>query len=840
MLTQKEKEFIEGFSSYLARYLDCVEDLKPSFNREDYQSIFADRDIKEVRRLFRCHHVRIGVRDLLKFAGIDRILRELSFLADAVIERVLEIALERAVEKAGLPPVKPSCCVVALGKLGAEELNYYSDVDLMYIYSPFKGTTDRGKTDAEFYSTLFSEFTRMLSEYSESGVIYNVDLRLRPHGRKGLICMTPEAYRVYYETCGRTWERAMLIRARCCAGDGILFDRFWKAVKPFVYRKYLDYEAIEEIKRLKDMIDEEGKKSRGYNIKTGIGGIREIEFIVHAFLLVFGGKNPWLQARQTLIALNRIHASGLLGAEEHSILTQAYRFYRKLENRLQMQSCTQTHTLPENKELLEKLGRAMGFREDPAGELLERLEVYRSSVRRIFENIMETTRSSETQVYQGWKDPSVERLLEVYGEEEQAHAERLLSLVIEEAQKTANPVMVVKNLADLSVSMKHSIKTFYELLIENDNFRKALVEVLGNSQYLARMLINHPELLESLFERGSVSWKGERELVEELMEEGEGLSLNEKEEILNRFKLERELAIGISYLAGSFNMFQLFNEYTKTAEVCVKALNAWLTDFKAAPVLVMGMGKLGSRELTYHSDLDIVILSNLSMDYLHQRYYTSLIKLLPFEVDTRLRPFGTKGVMVNSPKSLKEYLLKHGRAWEKLAYSRARVIISDDEDLKREAEEVVKEFVYHTPVEGFEEEIYHIRQRMERELSSSSYDLKYAKGGLVDIEFIAQYLAVKYGIDRRHPLSIIKEASERGIIPAEWALQLKENYKFLRNIENTVRLIFYPPLRELPGKGKKLTMLARVLNRHEHEIIDTFMEVKQSNRRILEAVLAVR
>ncbi len=779
-----------------------------SVGREDYLSLFAGKGIEEVRGLFRREHLRLGVRDLLRAADTERILRELSFLADAVVSRCLEIASQ------GLVQGQCPCSVVALGKLGGEELNYYSDVDLMYVY---RGTS----SEIERYTRLFSRLNRLLSEYAEGGPIYNVDLRLRPQGRKGLLCMPVEAYEAYYEAYGRTWERAMLIRARHCAGDAAVFKDLMGRITPFIYRKHLDFSAIEEIRRLKESIDQ--SSSDREDIKTGRGGIREVEFVVQAFQLVFGGRNPNLRVGNLFLALHRLRASGLLGAEEHSILYNAYRFYRRLENRIQMLNCTQTQKLPSSQ--MDRIAVAMGYRDGQ--ELLRELSGHREGVRRIFEEVM--TPSDRPSVVYHWKEPGLKRVMDTLTDLYGIDGEEALAKVVEEAQNTLNPSMVVKHLADIVGSMRYTEHTFLRLLVESPGFRRTLVEVLGNSQYLARMVLSKPQLLDVLF-------SGADSL------EDEGLPIRDverlpREEVLSRLKElveEQTLLVGFLELSGVLTPLQVFSRCTRTAEVFLRVLHNLHRN--RYPVVVLGLGKLGSRELTYHSDLDVIFVSSVSGDDLHRDYYLPILNSGVYEVDVRLRPFGSKGLMVSTPELLREYFSKHGRIWEKLAYSRCRVVVADDEELARSAMEAVEEFVY-APVDGLEKGVFEMRMRLERELGRSPYNVKYSSGGVVDIEFVGQYLAVKHGIRRVHPLAAVAVSAKRGLVDGSIYERLKANYLFLRRLENILRLVFYPPLKELPRRGEKLFMAAKAMGMDEHTLLDAYMEVKESNRRILKEVL---
>ncbi len=831
-------------SPYIARTLishqDWIEeifvnkDYQKSLDREDYIGMFSSLSLAEIKNLFRKEHVRLGIRDLLRAAEVDRILRELSFLADGVISSLLQMSVSETSQSIGIPPEQFECCVVALGKLGGEELNYYSDVDLMYVYSRSETGKLGSKTDLEVYTRVFSRLNRFLSDYSEGGPIYHVDLRLRPQGRKGLLCMPVDAYEAYYESFGRTWERAMLLRARLCAGSKELYEELERRIEPFVYRKALDYSVVEELKFLKDSIDRESKH-QDRNIKTGKGGIREIEFIVQSFQLVFSGQNPWLRTGNVFLALNRLKAAGLMGAEEYSILTQAYRFYRRLENRIQMLNCSQTQLLPEKGEDLKRICVSMGY-----GDRLEDFEkdlaFYRQSVRRIFESVVGGKRS-ESVVYH-WEDPAVERIISSLREEGEEDAEEALHRIMKDAQSCASPSMVIKNLADFLQLMKYTKRTIYELLVENDRFRKTFVSVLGNSQFLSRIIFSDPELVETLFEDPTHTGVGEGELTAWLEERIKDLDAESAKKQLERSVRERLLRIGIADVSGRYNIYRVFAEHTKLAKACIKALDRWLTAKKHAPVMILGLGKLGSKELTYHSDVDVVFFSTKGGDHIHAKYYTSFIDTMPYEVDTRLRPFGSKGVMVVTPEALSDYLKKHGRVWERLAYSRARVIFSDDRELEQKVTQIIDEFV-HGQVDDLEREVWNMRLKMEKELGRSPYNLKYSEGAIVDVEFAAQFLAVRHGIKKQNPLGVLRVACNKGILEKKDYVALKEGYHFLRWMENILRLSFYPPLKEFPRRGERLSMLSRMTGLQEHELVDRFMEVKRSNRAVLRKILNV-
>ena len=861
----KDCIFCLGASSYIARYLiqnqDWIEEFfikKDFLVRKDFKSLLSSSDfINDLVKLWRKEHIRIGIKDLLQLQDLPSILKELSDLADGVIESVSKYTLDKAKAKFGIYNFNPSYVVIALGKLGGQELNYYSDLDLMYLYNGNPAKDEIKK----FYYWFFTELTKNLSAYTSYGKLYNVDLRLRPQGRKGLIALPLEGYEIYYQSFGRTWERAMLIKSRMASGDEKLFEDFLNVIKPFVYRKYLDYSAIEEIRNLKVMIDNEERKSKGINIKTGRGGIREIEFIVQAFQLAFGGREPWIRERNTLIALHRIYTKGLLGPKEYDILVKAYLFLRKLENRLQMVNCSQTHILPSKREDLERIALTMGYEgKDPIGRFMEDYKRYSTRVREIFEAIL-SDKTSEIHSIPDYSSKfgdakEYERCVSYIVNGKPGHplpeaARQIASEIVEDLVKesldTLNPLLALKNLIDFMDVMEHSKTTFYSLLKENPNFRKALLAIFGGSQFLTRLLMTHPEHLDFLFEEAITGEILPMELmIKEIMKDTENMDYHERLNYLRRFKQLTTMRIGIADLLGIYSLVRVFNEWSKLADVCIKVIHTWLQEkgVNKAEIGIIALGKLGGREITYHSDLDIIFLGDRDQSY-YIDYYTKFIRALTlqskygnlFEVDTRLRPFGSKGVMVNTPDNLKKYFEKFARTWERLAFSKFRVIVGEDLELVREAESIIKDFVYYKKAEDLEKDILNIRLKMQDELGRGNLNFKYSSGGIVDVEFISQYLNIKYRLFKVSTLSALCAAKRKGYLDYSTYKRLRENYLFLRKLENLCRLIFYPPLKEFPQDKQRLDVLAKCMGIKAKDLIERFWQVRRENRDIFVKVL---
>ncbi len=857
--------FCIGASSYIAKnfiqnpawvhdiFLDheLYEDVKLEINK-------GEPFVESLVKAWRKEHIKIGARDLLAICDLPEILRQLSVLADVTIDKVCRYVFSKVEAKFGKCDIPYA--VIALGKLGGEELNFYSDIDIMYLYE--RNSSKIGNiTVHEFFTRFFTEITKVLSSYTKYGKLYNVDLRLRPQGRKGLIALPLEGYEIYYQSFGRTWERAVLIKARRSAGDESLFNEFMEIVRPFVFRKYLDFSAIEEIRALKTMIDEEEKKSRGINVKTGRGGIREIEFVVQALQLAFGGKEPWIREGNTLIALHRIYTKGLLGAAEYNVLAKAYLFLRKLENRLQLVNCAQTHVIPEKKDELRRIVYAMGFvDEDGIDRFWQEFTTHTQGVREIFEAFLSEKKASFQSLpsYSAeFESPSeFERCINILingkpgsplPEPVKLIAHEVIDDIVKEASKTANPLMVLKNLVEFVEIMKHSKLTFYTLLRENPNFRRVLITLFGNSQFLTRLLMVQPELLDFLFEEGLLGKSSPlKEMIETIMDETELMSYQDKLNYLRRFKQGSTIRIGMSDIMEVYTLTRVFYEWSKLADTVIIVLHHWLKEFiREGDISIIALGKLGGREITYHSDLDIIFIGDREQTY-YVDYYTRFIRALTlqsaygnlFEVDTRLRPFGSKGVMVNTPDSLYKYFKKYGRTWERMAFSKFRIIWGNENaDFLKKTKDVVEEFVYGSPNNTLEKDVWDMRLKIEDELGKSKSNIKYSEGGLVDVEFIAQYLNIKHRLMKNSTLSSLCAAKRKDVIDYDVYTKLRNNYLFLRKIENICRLVFYPPLKELPLEGTKARMISKVMGVSLGVLLERFWKVKEENRAILKEIL---
>ena len=849
------------------------------------EKILRGTEVLEALRTYKQkEHLRIGVRDLLSLGETSGILEELSRLADAVIEATLRW-VEKELQGTYGVPMDPSgnrvpFAVIGLGKLGGVELNFDSDVDLIYVYGTEKGKTagPRVVDNHQYFVRLSEALTRALSAITPQGQIYKVDLRLRPEGDRGDIVLPLRSYEIYYESWGETWERAALIKARPVAGDGGLGQAFLETVRPFVYRKYLDFKALDEIRELKLKIDAQAKKKAGgYDVKLGYGGIREIEFVTQAIQLIYGGRDPWIREPNTLRALHRILGKGLLSQVDYHALTEAYVFLRRLENRLQMVECLQTHTIPAKALERERIAHMMGYGgDDPWSKLAEDLERRRGKVHAIFERFFSPVKEEEELVY--LEDEELERVLIAHGFRDLSRAmrniktlaegkafehpspetkglfSRLFPILLEVASKTVSPDWALDHLEALASVQSEGRRTFYAFLLENGGVLDLLLKIFGSSAYLAHHLIAHPELMDYLADPAFLYSLSPLEEMEEELErdlESKGIySFAAKLDELRRWKHREILRIGMGDLFAGFPLQKITHMWTKVADVVVRRLWAW-SGMEGMPLCLLALGKWGGRELTYHSDLDMIFISReegVSFNAQAVDLVRSLSSVTAegtlFKVDLRLRPHGSRGEMIYPLKDFLKYMDRSAQLWERQAMIKVRPVAGEPSFLE-EAIDAIQERVYQHPLpSGVARKIWDMRLRMEKELASGDpYHIKYSPGGLVDLEFLVQYWQLLWGgeypkVRKTSTLGALVRMLLLGLVDGEVYKKVREGYLFLRRLENRLRVMYDVPSSTIPKSEKERDLLARSLGfSRGEELVEAYRDVTGENRRLLREVL---
>jgi glutamate-ammonia-ligase adenylyltransferase len=645
-------------SKALGAHLDTLEGhLKSSSSMAEF--------CRALRRHKQREYLRIGARDLMPEVTLEETLTELTALAEASLEgayRFCRSEVEKDYGPLYLPGTeKPNRFVIlGMGKLGGGELNFSSDIDVIFLYEGDEGESlggRKGKADARmFFSEVAKKIIYCLGEVTEEGFVFRIDLRLRPLGVNGPLVQSVGSAMLYYESWGQCWERAALIKARPVAGDEEVGAEFLKEVEPFIYRRYLDYTTVDELRHMKMRIENEllAADAKQRNLKLGYGGIREIEFFTQALQLVNGGYVPELREASTLPALEKLARHQFISSRERDKLTQAYRFLRQVEHKVQIVQEAHAHSIPEGQDEEQFLARRLGYRKK--GKLSERQLFWRDhrahthAVRAVFDRLFysaqkEIAGQGASDAGAVWHDLDrreiiVQELRELgFNEPERAY-ENLLAVRDGESYAPPGPkrLQVLRTLgpalvADVAKSgapdrallnlsrFSHRIggrTGFLTLLAENPQTMRLLITLFADSQFLTDLFLNRPELIDTLI-RGDLTrvHKSRDEMFHELRAAvGEQYDIEEKLNALRRYKTEEFIRIGLHDLGDSLELTPLLRELSILAEVCVEAafrmtldeLEAKYGKVAEGRFAIIGGGKMGGLEIDYNSDLDLIFV----------------------------------------------------------------------------------------------------------------------------------------------------------------------------------------------------------------------------------------
>lgn len=785
---------------------------------------------------------RIIYRDIEELSDFPGIMEELSDLAGGIVQAVINFhraALD--MEGAG------EFAVLGMGKLGGRELNLSSDIDLIYLY--------RDNGDPEPFFKLAERATKSLSAVTEDGFLYRVDLALRPGGGKSPVAVPFDGALEHYFYWGDTWERAAMIKARPVAGDISLGEEFIRDIDPFVYKKFLDYTSIEDLKDMKAKLDRLQKKR---DVKLGRGGIREIEFFIQALQLVNGGEIKGIRERSTLPALDKLRNSNIIEQDVYESLTSSYLFLRKVEHNIQIVDERQTHRLPSSPEEVEKLARRVGL-----GGKDEFEKVYgemTSSVTGIFKSLFyepsEKTEEAGREFWEvadfltggnieeeeaienlgrlGFKNPGAaidlfSKLLDPrmggLTQEGKLSTRRVIPAFLASILKSPDPDSALVNLERFisGIGWRTSI---YAILSENPDIIELLSKLFSTSGYLSNFLIRHPEYLDVITLRDVRAEFGSKE---EMLAELEGALAQESDyegklDALRRFRHVETLKICLRDLNREVDPFYVGKYLSVVAEAVLEAglglacevVSGKGNGKKQGPrMLVLGMGKLGGGELSYNSDLDVIFIydGKESEHEFFSKLGQKVISILSvptgegfvYKMDMGLRPSGHSGALVTSLASFRKYHKESAEVWERQALIRAAPSAGDMK-LGKKVMKSVEEFVYGKPLpRDFHKEINHLRARMEKELareSAQKLNIKTGRGGIVDIEFLVQMLQLKYGGEHRevraqNTLEALTGLRGANLIGGKEFEILKEGLYFLKKMENLLRLLHDRSINEL-------------------------------------------
>ncbi len=717
--------------------------------KEQLKDVADERALMmRLRQLRRREMTRIAWRDLAGWADLDETLRDLSDLADGCTQGALSHLARWHAERHGtarnLKGEAQSLVVLGLGKLGARELNFSSDIDLIFTY-PEAGRSDgeRPLENEEYFLRLGQKLVKALDEATADGYVFRVDLRLRPFGEAGPIALSFDAMEAYYQSHGREWERYAFIKARPMAGDLKAGERLLQTLRPFVYRRYLDYGAFESLRDMKAMLAQEVER-RGLsdNVKLGSGGIREVEFIGQVFQLIRGGREPALRERGIVPVLTYLGAKNYLDAKDAEALLAAYRFLRRVENRLQEAADQQIHDLPEDETARLRLAYAMGYADWKTFKAA--LDAERATVHRVFQSVVVAPKAvQEEGAVTHWQaDAESEARLATLGYQEPKEAARVLHSLSESAARDQGErsrrllqallpglVQVAAEQAQADETLKRLARVvetiakrsaYLALLTENPTALKQLARMAAESVWLVDMVVRSPILLDELIDpRIFKEFPSQESLHAELESMLAGIAPDDLEmqmDTLRQFQQAAVVHAAAADLAGNAPLMKVSDFLTWTAEQVIrKALEiAWRQLVKRhgrpqciergrlrdARFAVVGYGKLGGWELGYGSDLDLVFLHDsrsgeqqtngpkvLDNVEFFTRLAQRIINILSipttsgvlYQVDTRLRPSGGAGLIVSSIDAFAQYQEENAWTWEHQALLRARPVAGDAE-----------------------------------------------------------------------------------------------------------------------------------------------------------------
>ncbi len=834
-----------------------------------------------LRRMRNREMVRIALRDLRR-ARMAEVTGELSALAAACLDAAIRFCDRRLRRKhgppAGLEGREPGAgfCALAMGKMGARELNFSSDVDLIYVYFADGETTGESRVNHFTYFARLAEMvTEAIGKATEDGFVFRVDLNLRPDGRNGPIVNSVRAAELYYQSFGRSWERNALVKARPAAGDLQVGEDLLRLLEPFVWRRSLDTEVLTEIQAMKARIDARAGAEGRDDLKLGRGGIRECEFFVSALQLLHGGRLPEVRERAVLQALDRLLYAGVVPARDRDALADAYLFLRRAEHRVQMVDARQTQRMPPAGER-RGLARAMGFSEEERFEA--QLSGHRDRVSGLFGDLLGTGTGE-------WAlDPELALLSDAQVEDDErrtalahkrglADPDRALAVIdalarrrtpfaptgdpaaavalLAEVLATPDPDQALSHLGDFAAALPNP-EPYFRMLGQHRRVARLLLSLFGTSDFLSKRFLRHPELLEALLRDDPAALAKGRstfglEIDERLALLPPGPApddlLERRLAELRRYKNEEVLRIAVHDIAGALPLASVTEQLSDLAEALLeKAL--LLAEEEArhkekmppSRLCVVAMGKLGGRELGYHSDLDLIFLyrggANAEYAKLAQRFLSFLQVPLRegflYKCDTRLRPSGNQGALVSSAEGFARYHLGSegaapvlGQLWERQALLRARFVAGDEALFADVSANVLGPVLWRAPPDpaALAAEIRRMRDRMEVEIgreSARGLDPKTGRGGLVDVEFAAQFLQLRFGADfpavrsPNTPVALAR-ARESGVLREPHFQALSRGYDFLRRLDLRLRIVHDYAVDHLPPPGRQLTQLARRL-----------------------------
>ena len=871
--------------------------------------------MRALRRLKREAALIVALADLGGVWDVTEATEALTLFADAALSAALGFLLRQNARMGRLaldpdapdPQTGSGLVVLALGKHGARELNYSSDVDLIVLYDAGASSIPQGVEPGPLFVRITKALARLLQERTSDGYVLRVDLRLRPDPASTPVALSTLSAYAYYETLGQNWERAALIKARPAAGDLDLGRRFLADLVPFIWRKYFDYAAIADIHAMKRQIHAVRGHDQvavpGHDVKLGRGGIREVEFFVQTQQLIFGGRRPQMRGSRTLDMLRQLHADKWVTAEAVEDLSSAYVFLRRVEHRLQMVADEQTQRLPFERTELARFAKFCGYArlESFARELTLHLTRVERHYARLFEDAPALSVASGNLVFTGVvDDPETLATLRRIGfRRPEAAAETIwgwhfgrraavrsararevlteLTPALLEAFTGSGDADAALAAFDEAMAHMNASVELLSILRSNANVRELFGDVLGSAPRLAQVVATRPHVLDAAIDpgRGNEFEQGLGE--EDMRERAEAYVAQARtyEDLLDRarnFASEEMFLIGLHLLSGRLDPDRAGCAYSALAQGLVGSMlkrveGAFATDHGAVRggrLAVVGMGKLGSREMTAASDLDLILIYDFPADagesdgarplgasLFYSRLTQRLLAALTaptrsgklYEVDMRLRPSGRKGPLATQFSAFVLYQRDEAETWEHMALTRARVV-AGDAGLAEEVAKAVREILLRKrDLERIAYEVRKMRALIAHEKGDRDpWDLKLVKGGLMDIEFVAQHLSLAFahtqpGILDVSTRRVIDKAGAAGLLSADQVETLIEAHRLYTDATQFMRLAIAGPFNPATAAAGVKRRIAAATGFPEFEAFVAAMD--DSRRRVRDVYEAI-
>ena len=841
--------------------------------------------------------LRTYLHDIRRTRTVVETTEELSSLADTTLEYALKPARQELENRYGAPQVVDAhgrisaaeFCIVALGKLGSFELNYASDIDLLFLFSETGLTAAGGSrgqiSNREYFVKLGEHLLRIVSEPAGEGASYRIDMRLRPHGRDGaLACSLDEAVR-YYRHQAQDWELQTLIRSRASAGASNLFSLFVKQVTDRVFRADVSVaDALANVRVSKEKIDlQRERDEKGFNVKLGRGGIREIEFIAQALQVAFGGRDAWLRAPHTLISLSRLADRELITEGEHWQLSDAYNFLRALEHRLQMEHGLQTHSVPNDRARRKLLAHRMNFAgPDALAQFDAAVETHTDNVHATFIRVFGDAGGVSVRppvpraaliddVARDADEVSINFAASIFAKNgaggSETRVETVSELLRAEANRSLNPRRALSLVARVAGSLDKEAKP----LEISESELTALVHVCGTSEFFGEMLASNPSLIPLLRDEG-------KPFAPEFNTRAFALTDNHATFGESLDALRREWS----------RLFVEIGARDAQGRVAIEELNSWLNrlavssldvsllvarnelarrygKLSAEPrVAVLGLGRLGSGGMDYGSDLDVIVVydsaaaspvDELTLETAYSRLTEFLVTTVSsitregylYRMDLRLRPDGQKGPLAAGSRSFMKYLRSRASIWEWLAYVKLRAVAGDKEfgqTIETAARDTIHALAQQIEPLQLRSEARRVRDRLEREKSAArgGINIKHGPGGMLDVYFVTRYLQLRDNVmdhgEDRTTLGMLTRLRESGAIRQEDHQALSEGYKLLRAVDHQLRLIVGRSAALPAPEQPAFTDISRRLNFQTPEelkntVVARMAEIRTSYNRIM-------